>query len=120
MILFFRSILLLYAIVDNVVLATNFVCQHMVVFGDSFTDRGTQADEINSHGFYRYSNGPVWSEYVQKAFKCDKFDSYAYSGAKSGIDNYYFNGWSGVQWQVNEFVDKYPTIPSGKKLCHFF
>ncbi|TMS33636.1 hypothetical protein L596_001355 [Steinernema carpocapsae] len=34
------------------------------------------------------------------------YQNYAYSGAKSGIDNFYFGNWSGVLWQVKTFLSR--------------
>ncbi|CAJ0956066.1 unnamed protein product, partial [Mesorhabditis belari] len=88
-----------------------FLCGALFVFGDSLSDDGIEvADE--SYGFERTSNGPVWPEYLQKMLACDRYVNYAYSGAKSGRDNFYFPNWSGLLWQVERFVDTHPQIPS--------
>uniref|UniRef100_A0A914UK72 SGNH hydrolase-type esterase domain-containing protein n=1 Tax=Plectus sambesii TaxID=2011161 RepID=A0A914UK72_9BILA len=84
-------------------------CEHVVIFGDSLTDDGVEA-EGSSHGFNRYSNGPVWAEYLNNMLECVKYDNYAYAGATSGMDNFYFPGWSGVLWQVTNFLTTTPVI----------
>ena len=68
------------------------------VFGNSLTDDGTDIDD--RHGFQRFSNGPVWSTHLARMLGCSKVYNYAYSGAKSDYDNYYFKEWSGLLWQV--------------------
>uniref|UniRef100_A0A183U3R9 Sinapine esterase n=1 Tax=Toxocara canis TaxID=6265 RepID=A0A183U3R9_TOXCA len=85
----------------------------LTVFGDSLSDDGIEVDE-NSHGFVRNSNGPVWPEYLNKMLACDKYVNYAHSGAKSGYDNVYFSGWSGVLWQIESFLANSPAIPPGQ------
>jgi len=84
-------------------------CEHVIVFGDSLTDDGVEA-EGPSHGFNRYSNGPVWVEYLQNMLECAKYDNFAYAGATSGMDNFYFPGWSGVLWQVTNFLSATPVV----------
>ncbi|KAK5985631.1 hypothetical protein GCK32_021897, partial [Trichostrongylus colubriformis] len=39
--------------------------------------------------------------------QCDEYINYAYSGAKSGQDNFYFEGWSGVSWQVQKYLENH-------------
>ncbi|CAD6196645.1 unnamed protein product [Caenorhabditis auriculariae] len=80
-----------------------FRCGRMVVFGDSLSDDGVEA-EGESHGFLRNSNGKVWPEYAHEMLGCDQYLNYAYSGAKSGIGNFYFDTFSGIQWQTNQFL----------------
>ncbi len=93
---------------------------HLVIFGDSFTDDGidVSGNRSDQHGFLKYSNGPVWTDYLgQKLNLVDgcmrerRPENWAYSGAKSDLGNYYFKGWSGVLWQVEQFLNsdlKYP------------
>ncbi|CAI5440752.1 unnamed protein product [Caenorhabditis angaria] len=81
----------------------DFRCGRMIVFGDSLSDDGVEA-EGESHGFLRNSNGKVWSEYVTNMLECERYTNYAYSGAKSGVGNFYFDTFSGIQWQVNQFL----------------
>ncbi|VDK56059.1 unnamed protein product [Cylicostephanus goldi] len=83
-----------------------FRCQSLIVFGDSLSDDGVEAVG-ESHGFTRNSNGKIWPEYVEKMLQCDEYINYAYSGAKSSIDNFYFDGWSGVSWQVQRYLENH-------------
>uniref|UniRef100_A0A1I7X9P2 Lipase_GDSL domain-containing protein n=1 Tax=Heterorhabditis bacteriophora TaxID=37862 RepID=A0A1I7X9P2_HETBA len=87
----------------------DFRCSNMVVFGDSLSDDGIEASG-ESHGFARNSNGRVWSEYLTEMLQCEKYVNYAYSGAKSGMDNFYFDGWSGVEWQVEKYLENCPFL----------
>uniref|UniRef100_A0A7I4Y9P4 SGNH_hydro domain-containing protein n=1 Tax=Haemonchus contortus TaxID=6289 RepID=A0A7I4Y9P4_HAECO len=84
----------------------DFRCQSLVVFGDSLSDDGVEATG-ESHGFTRNSNGKIWPEYVERMLQCDEYINYAYSGAKSGQDNFYFEGWSGVGWQVQRYLENH-------------
>ncbi|CAB3404694.1 unnamed protein product [Caenorhabditis bovis] len=81
----------------------DFRCGRMIVFGDSLSDDGVEA-EGDSHGFMRNSNGKIWAEYAANMLECERYINYAYSGAKSGIGNFYFDTFSGIQWQVNQFL----------------
>ncbi|EFP05127.1 hypothetical protein GCK72_005776 [Caenorhabditis remanei] len=81
----------------------DFRCGRLIVFGDSLSDDGVEA-EGESHGFLRNCNGKVWPEYVNAMLECDRYVNYAYSGAKSGIGNFYFDSFSGIQWQINQFL----------------
>lgn len=45
-----------------------------------------------------------------------QYINYAYSGAKSGYDNVYFTGWSGLLWQFETFINNTPLIPTGLAL----
>uniref|UniRef100_A0A0K0D0X1 SGNH_hydro domain-containing protein n=1 Tax=Angiostrongylus cantonensis TaxID=6313 RepID=A0A0K0D0X1_ANGCA len=94
-----------------------FRCQSMIVFGDSLSDDGVEAVG-ESHGFMRNSNGKVWPEYVEQMLQCDMYTNFAYSGAKSGRDNFYFEGWSGVRWQVEKYLESNLYI-SGEPLIIF-
>ncbi len=87
-------------------------CEHVIVFGDSLSDDGAEA-EGPSHGFNRYSNGPVWPEYLKNMLECANYDNFAYAGATSGMDNFYFPGWSGVLWQVTNFLSATPVVSEG-------
>ncbi|KAK0393378.1 hypothetical protein QR680_000182 [Steinernema hermaphroditum] len=85
-------------------------CSSLIVFGDGFTDDGAEVSDL-SHGFMRNSNGPVWPEYLNKELECGQYENYAYSGAKSGLDNFYFGNWSGVLWQVKTFISRNVVLP---------
>ncbi|KAK6058617.1 hypothetical protein COOONC_03812 [Cooperia oncophora] len=50
--------------------------------------------------------------------QCDEYINYAYSGAKSGQDNFYFEGWSGVGWQVQKYLENHLHL-SGEPLIVF-
>lgn len=100
------TVMLLHGEVPHSVL-----CSHLIVFGDDFTDDGIEFG-ANSHGFSRNSNGPVWSEYLDRMLGCEKYINYAHSGAKSGYDNVYFSGWSGILWQIeHHFMNTPTTLP---------
>ncbi|PIO65301.1 hypothetical protein TELCIR_13038, partial [Teladorsagia circumcincta] len=47
-----------------------------------------------------------------------RYINYAYSGAKSGQDNFYFEGWSGVGWQVTKYLENNLHL-SGESLIVF-
>ncbi len=86
----------------------------IVAFGDSITDDGIDASSssYDPHGFRIYSNGPVWTDYIAEALRINprKLRNYAYSGALSDLGNVYGYNWSGVQWQVNKFLEHHPQI----------
>ncbi|KHJ78432.1 hypothetical protein OESDEN_21947, partial [Oesophagostomum dentatum] len=94
-----------------------FRCQSFIVFGDSLSDDGVEAVG-ESHGFTRNSNGKIWPEYVERMLQCDEYVNYAYSGAKSGLDNFYFDGWSGVSWQVQRYLENHLYV-NGEPLIIF-
>ncbi|KJH48846.1 hypothetical protein DICVIV_05036, partial [Dictyocaulus viviparus] len=114
-----------------------FRCPSLIVFGDTLSDDGVEAVG-ESHGFVRNSNGKVWPEYVNRMLQCDtwlnssffffyifflenvhlQYTNFAYSGAKSGRDNLYFEGWSGVRWQVEKYLESRPYI-NGEPLIIF-
>ncbi len=87
-------------------------------FGDSLSDNGTTA--LNgipgdNYGFRRYSNGPVWVEYLAAGKGIPLFNM-AYGGATSGYDNPaayaalgnpYYLGATGLRWQVDEYASKH-------------
>ena len=80
--------------------ATDF--KHLVVFGDSLSDNGID----DGYGYYRYSNGKVWPEYLAEMMKSESLDDRAWSGALSGVGNYNSNAkdWSGLLWQVEGYT----------------
>uniref|UniRef100_A0AC35G0M2 SGNH hydrolase-type esterase domain-containing protein n=1 Tax=Panagrolaimus sp. PS1159 TaxID=55785 RepID=A0AC35G0M2_9BILA len=83
-------------------------CAMLIVFGDGLSDDGAEVSLHESHGFLRNSNGPIWPEYLNRMLACDKYQNYAYSGARSGLSNFYFENWSGVQWQIEQFTSRRP------------
>lgn len=89
----------------------------LIVFGDSLSDNGVDLYN-DKDGFRRYSTGPVWPEYLSKMLNFELMD-YAYSGGKSGLGNYNFpQQWSGILWQVQKYVEKYPKIPSNHLIAY--
>lgn len=72
---------------------------HLVVFGDSLSDRGYSSDG----GFNRYSNGPVWPEYLAEGLCKSCLQDCAWGGAKTGVGNYNGFNWSGILWQINRY-----------------
>jgi phospholipase/lecithinase/hemolysin len=87
----------------------------LVVLGDSVSDNGIDP-KYDVHGFNRFSNGPIWADYLADNLGLDnrrQVKNYAYSGGKSGLDNYYmFGDWSGILWQTQQYVNSFPgTIP---------
>uniref|UniRef100_A0A7E4W305 SGNH_hydro domain-containing protein n=1 Tax=Panagrellus redivivus TaxID=6233 RepID=A0A7E4W305_PANRE len=87
-------------------------CSMLVVFGDGLSDDGAEISTEESHGFLRNSNGPVWPEYLKQLLGCDKYINYAYSGARSDLNNFYFENWSGIQWQIDQFLSRRGRSPS--------
>ncbi len=75
--------------------------RHIVLFGDSLSDNGFE----DGHGFKRSSNGRVWSEYLSEMLGTQSTSIRAWSGATSGIGNYYEEAkdWSGLLWQIENF-----------------
>ncbi|VDM95268.1 unnamed protein product [Thelazia callipaeda] len=88
----------------------NVPCSQLVVFGDDFTDDGMEVD-ANSFGFARNSNGPIWSEYINRILDCNEYINYAHSGAKSSYDNMYFSDWSGILWQIEYHLMSHRSTP---------
>lgn len=72
---------------------------HLVVFGDSLSDRGFS----QYGGFNRYSNGQVWPEYLAESLCKTCLQDYAWGGAKSDYSNYNGFNWSGLLWQIEKY-----------------
>uniref|UniRef100_A0A0N5A6H4 SGNH_hydro domain-containing protein n=1 Tax=Parastrongyloides trichosuri TaxID=131310 RepID=A0A0N5A6H4_PARTI len=87
-------------------------CNSLYIFGDGLTDDGSE-DDTFSYGFQRNCNGPVWSEYLRERLQCKSYYNYAFSGAKSGVDNFYFKNWSGIQWQIDRFINDRHKLDKG-------
>ncbi len=87
--------------------------ERFVIFGDDFSYYGVDVRN-DIHGFQRSSNGPIWSEYLAEKIQIppNGTENFAYSGAKSGWGNYFFPNWSGVLWQIYQFVKSYDSVPS--------
>ena len=91
-------------------------------FGDSLSDNGIfgqYADAVNINpsdgfGFQRFSNGPVWVEYLAgpTRFNVPLLDL-AYGGATTAYDNPAAHlAITGLQWQVATYQSVYHTIAS--------
>ena len=74
--------------------ATRF--DRLIAFGDSLTDDG--------HGFDRYTNGPVWVDYLAAGLAIPTVDNRAWGGAMTGYGNARALDWSGLGWQVDQFA----------------
>ncbi len=93
----------------------------ILAFGDSLSDNGiyqwypggtpgnTNSSDI--YGFRRFSNGPVWVEYLATSMGAGLLDM-AYGGATTGWDNP-AAGFSitGLQWQVATYQSTFLNIP---------
>lgn len=73
----------------------------IIAFGDSYTDDALGFDDTN--GFNRYTNGPVWVEYLGKYLDIATIDNRAWGGAKTGYGGASGIDWSGLAWQVEHF-----------------
>jgi phospholipase/lecithinase/hemolysin len=103
-----------------------FAYSGILAFGDSLSDNGTGAlngnpDDI--YGFQRYSNGPVWVEYLASDHLNVPLLDMAYGGATTAYDNpaaysstknEYYLGNTGLLWQLGAYAAAHPSgIPSG-------
>lgn len=82
---------------------------HLVVFGDSLSDRG----HSQYGGFNRYSNGLVWPEYIGESLCRDCVQDYAWGGARTDNGNYNGFNWSGLFWQIDQYklnTNPYKTL----------
>lgn len=96
----------------------------ILAFGDSLSDNGTYGmyadaaaytSPYDGFGFSRFSNGPVWVEYLAQRYELSLLDM-AYGGATSGYDNPAAGlGYTGLQWQVNTYLSA-PGTTSGSTL----
>jgi phospholipase/lecithinase/hemolysin len=123
----FLSVFLIF---PTTILANTY--RRILSFGDSLSDNGVYgqyADAVNINpsdgfGFQRFSNGPVWVEYLAGPthFNVPLLDL-AYGGATSGWDNpaaskaapspalsLYFDWNTGLQWQVDYYQKNFPRI----------
>ena len=102
----------------------------ILAFGDSLSDNGYyqgypggtagNTNPADIYGFRRYSNGPVWVEYLAQDLGVPLFDM-AYGGATTSLDNpaafsatanpAYLTT-TGLQWQVATYQSIYGTIDS--------
>jgi len=74
----------------------------LVVFGAGYEDNGVNLPD-DVVGLHKYSTGKNWPDYVADEMEM-KLENWAVAGALTGVDNYYFEGWSGNQWQVDEYL----------------
>jgi phospholipase/lecithinase/hemolysin len=92
----------------------------ILAFGDSLSDNGKYgqyADAVNispndAFGFKRFSNGPVWVEYLAGPSHLNvPLLDLAYGGATTGWDNPAAGlSITGLQWQVAAYQSAYSTI----------
>jgi phospholipase/lecithinase/hemolysin len=74
--------------------------EFILSFGDSLTDNGS----ADGYGIQRYSNGPVWAEYLAVSLNDPLLDK-AYGGATTGMVNPAAHvSYLGMQWQVNTYL----------------
>jgi phospholipase/lecithinase/hemolysin len=103
---------------------------NILAFGDSLSDNGYyqgypggtlgNTNPYDIYGFQRFSDGPVWVEYLAQDYGLSLLDM-AYCGATSGWDNpaaYAQTGDSkylteaGLQWQVSAYASTFGAISS--------
>lgn len=114
-----RRALFAATLVLSVAISSAYAAEHapfskLVVFGDSISDTGNLAaltgDMIPPYGTDRFSNGPVWVEYLAtKLGLTDKLENYSFGGACSGRDSYVswkYNipGLPGIQHEIDMFT----------------
>lgn len=115
------SILLIFAIVTGAQAYSN-----ILAFGDSLSDNGQyysndpygatgNTNPYDGFGFRRFSNGPVWVEYLAQNLSISSSPlpllDLAYGGATSGLDNPAANQTIlGLQWQVAAYGSYFHTI----------
>lgn len=78
----------------------------IIAFGDSYSDDALGFHDNN--GFNRYTNGPVWVEYLARDLGISNIDDRAWGGAKTGQGGASGIDWSGLLWQVNQFKPSQP------------
>lgn len=111
----FLSVFLIY---PTAILANTY--SSILAFGDSLSDNGKYkqyADAVNintsdNYGFARYSNGPVWVEYLAGPSHLNvSLLDLAYGGATTGWDNPAAKlPITGLQWQVAMYRAVYGSI----------
>uniref|UniRef100_A0A0K0FZ41 SGNH_hydro domain-containing protein n=1 Tax=Strongyloides venezuelensis TaxID=75913 RepID=A0A0K0FZ41_STRVS len=114
---FIKYIIIIISLLLNIIIAIlhqpkEVTCNSLYVFGDGLSDDGAEDDKL-SYGFQRNSNGPIWSEYLRDRLNCKYYVNYAFSGAKSGYDNFYFKNWSGIHWQIERFENDRHKLDKG-------
>lgn len=84
----------------------------ILTFGDSLSDNGN-ADGL---GIQRFSDGPVWVEYLAQDYGVSLFDV-AFGGATTGYDNPAAGlAYTGLNWQVDFFLTNFSSQISGDTL----
>ena len=94
----------------------------ILAFGDSLSDNGYyqgypggtpgNINPSDIYGFRRFSNGPVWVEYLAQGYGLSLLDM-AYGGATSGYNNPAAGlSYTGLQWQVATYAGTFGTISS--------
>jgi len=93
---------------------------HVLAFGDSLSDNGIyqgyggEPGNTNSsdvYGFRRFSNGPVWVEYLAGSMGATLLDM-AYGGATTSWDNPAAHlSTTGLFWQVSTYSAVFGSIP---------
>jgi len=107
----FLSVFLIF---PDTILANTY--SSILAFGDSLSDNGVygQYPDANSYtsssdnyGFQRYSNGPVWVEYLAGPSHLNvPLLDLAYGGATTAYDNPAHNlSTTGLQWQVGLYLN---------------
>ncbi|KXN66452.1 hypothetical protein CONCODRAFT_73679 [Conidiobolus coronatus NRRL 28638] len=97
----------------------------LIIFGDSLSDPGNlynltlkiRPDKRYYHG--RYTNGPVWSEYIQDYINVKKVENWAYAGATT--DNrisYKYRMIPSLQTQIDWFKLKNNSCYNSKPSKH--
>jgi phospholipase/lecithinase/hemolysin len=125
--IFFVFSLTVFVIFSTV--AGSYAYSSILALGDSLSDNGYyqgyggtpgNTNPADIYGFKRYSNGPVWVEYLAQSFSVPLLDM-AYGGATSSWDNpaaYSSTGnaayqtTTGLQWQVATYSGTFGTISS--------
>ncbi|HYA14063.1 MAG TPA: SGNH/GDSL hydrolase family protein [Syntrophales bacterium] len=73
----------------------------ILAFGDSLSDNGN----ADGFGVQRFSNGPVWVEYMAQNYGVSLLDM-AYGGATTGYDNPALGlSYTGLNWQVDYYLN---------------
>jgi phospholipase/lecithinase/hemolysin len=94
----------------------------ILAFGDSLSDNGRYVGDgppygqsynpypLDHYGFYRFSNGPIWVEYLANNFGVSLLDM-AYGGATTDWDNPAAHlTITGLKWQVAVYGATFGTI----------
>lgn len=124
-----KKIILTWFLCITLVLSTAVLAHaysSILAFGDSLSDNGYyqsypggtvgNTNPADIYGFQRYSNGPVWIEYLAQDLGISSLFDMAYGGATSGYTNPAATsagfGYTGLQWQVETYTAMPGTISS--------